>query len=122
MDRFFQGSLDELQKRNPGIETRFRRIDGNTFTAAVYRDGQKEAACTIRLGGGFGNGITYSNSDNMASKSFNASLSVEKDDQKLFLRPLGIAHLGMADNKSARSHEGAAEYFWSLFIEPLQGE
>lgn len=122
MDRFFQGSLGELQKRDPGVEGRFRRIDGNTFTAAIYRNGNKEAACTIRLGGGFGNGITFSNSDNVAGNSFNASLSVEKDNQKLFLRPLGIARFGMVDDKSALSHEGAAEYFWSLLIEPLQGE
>lgn len=119
VDRFFQGSLQELEARNRGIETRHRRIDGNCFTAAIYQNGAKAAACTIRFGGMLG-GLTYSDGDNAAANSCNESLSVEKDDQKLFLRPMGMPHFGMADGNSVLSHEGAAEYLWSLLIRPIQ--
>jgi len=121
MDRFFQGSLKELQSRNEGIEARYRKIDGNTFTASIYQNGEKTASCSIRLGGMMGNGISYSHGDDVTDNSFNESISVENDNQKLFLKALGMPHLGIVEDKSALSQEGAAEYYWALLIEPLQG-
>lgn len=121
MDRFFRGSLSELEKRNNGTETRFRKIDGNTFTATIYRDGTKVAACSVRLGGMPGNGIAYSDGDAAPGGAYNESMSVENDDQKLFLRPLGMAHFGRGQDNETLSEEGAAEYYWSLLINPLQG-
>ncbi|REC94975.1 toll/interleukin-1 receptor domain-containing protein [Kushneria indalinina] len=122
LGRFFHGSLAELQERNAGIETRYRRIDGNCFTAVVYQNGQKKASCTIRLGGMFGNGISYSQGDDAAANTYNESLSVSKDSQKLFLQAMGMPLLNMADSDTNLSQEGAAEYYWSLLIQPLQGE
>lgn len=121
MDRFFQGSLSELEARNPGIQARYRKVDGNTFTATVYRGGAKTAACSIRLGGMVANGIAYSNGDEAPTNSMNESMSVESDDQKLFLRPMGMPHFGLPADRDTLSEEGAAEYYWSLLIQPLQG-
>lgn len=118
--RFFQGSLDELEKRDSRVETRYRRIDANCFTAAVYLNGDKAVSCTIRVGGMLG-GLTYAVGDDAASNSFNESLSVENDDQKLYLRPMGMPHLGVTDSNRALSHEGTAEYLWSLLVSPIQG-
>lgn len=120
-DRFFEGSLQELEARNQGLETRHRRIDGNCFTAAIYHHGDKVSACTIRYGDIFG-GLTYADGDNASANSCNESLSVQKDDQKLFLRPLGMSHLGRGNRNDALSKEGAAEYLWSLLIRPIQGD
>jgi hypothetical protein len=122
IDRFFQGSLAELETRNPQVETRHRKIDANSFVATIYRNGDLAAACTIRLGGLTGNGITLSQGASASPNSFNESLSVEHDDQKLFLRPLGLARPGSRDTERALSHEGAAEYYWSLLLDPLQGD
>lgn len=122
LDCFFQGSLEELEARNTGIETRHRRIDGNCFTATIYQNGQKAAACTIRLGGMVSGGITYSDNDDASENTYNESLSVDKDDQKLFLRAMGMPIFGMLCGYKELSQEGAAEYFWSLLIRPLQGE
>lgn len=119
---FFEGSLAEMQERNPGVEGRFRRIDGNKFTAAIYRDGKKVASCSIRLGG-FGGGIAYSASDDAADNSMNESMSVECDDQSLFLKPMGMSHVMRGDPRERKlSKEGAAEYYWAMLIERLQGE
>jgi hypothetical protein len=121
IDQFFQISLQELEARNTDVETRHRRIDANCFTATIYQNGDKTAACTIRFGGRFG-GLTYAQGDDGAANSFNESLSVQKDDQKMFLRPMGMAHFGATNSNSALSNEGAAEYLWSMLIRPIQGD
>ena len=121
MDRFFQGSLDELQIRHPDIQTRHRRIDANCFTAAIYRNGEKVTSCTVQLGGMLNNGISYANSDNVRHGAYNESISVDNDDQKLFLRPMGMPQIASAGREDALSHEGAAEYYWALLIRPIQG-
>ncbi|TLY34026.1 MAG: toll/interleukin-1 receptor domain-containing protein [Nitrospirae bacterium] len=118
---FFEGSLDELQKRNPGIETNFRRIDANHFTAVAYRHGKELSRCRIWLGNRreFVGGIAYSTDLSHGDNSYNESLSVEDDGYTLFLKPLGMAfrHQG---SESKLTFEGAGEYLWEMFIEPLQ--
>ncbi|MCP3392343.1 hypothetical protein NLM27_26700 [Bradyrhizobium sp. CCGB12] len=42
--KFFENSLQELERRNLGIETDFRRIDANRFTAAVYKAAERSPA------------------------------------------------------------------------------
>lgn len=121
IERFFRGSLEELAKRNDDVETRHRNIDSACFVTSIYLKGDKVGACTIRMGTGAGD-ITYRDGDSGDATSFNESLSVEFDDQKLFLRPLGMRHFGSARDAKSLSKEGAAEYLWSMLIEPLQGE
>jgi hypothetical protein len=121
IDRFFQGSSQELQARNPGIEARYRRVDGNAFVVSIYRTGARVAACGIRLGGMHGRSINYSQGDTAPKNSCNESLSVEADDQKMYLRALMSGHHRGGTMSAGMSHEGAAEYLWSLLIEPLQG-
>lgn len=117
--RYFENSLNELSARNPGIDGNFRRIDANQFTSVIYRDGRAVARCSIFMGTrGFGGGIAYANNDSGAGNSFNESLTVEHDDQSLFLRSLGMSMRGTADQKL--SQEGAAELYWAMFIDPLQ--
>ena len=123
---FFEGSLQELERRNPDIETDFRRIDANHFTARVYRKGKQECGCKIWLGGrrGFVGGIAYRGNgglhDYLDDSSFNEAINVENDGYALFLKPLGMANMGRGGEQML-SQEGAAEYFWGLFIAPLQG-
>jgi hypothetical protein len=118
--RFFEGSLQELNARQPEVDSRFRRIDANEFTATIFRDGRKAGECAIALGGlGSRDGaITYSHDTSARGTSFNEMLSVDADDQTLFLKPLGMAMRSDRDTKL--SAEGAAEFFWSLLIAPLQ--
>ena len=119
---FFESSLTELQARNPGIEGAFRRVDANRFTAAVYRNGQAAARCTIFMGGshGFNNGIAYVQGESTDSNSFNEQLFVEADDQSIFLRSLGFMSSGGRRQDEKLTLEGAAEVYWERFIEPLQ--
>jgi hypothetical protein len=50
--------------------------------------------------------------------SINESLSVVVGEQMLALNPLGMPMRGKRGEHL--SAEGAAEYYWELFIEPLQ--
>lgn len=118
--RFFENSLEELKARNPGYEATFKRIDANRFAASVYRNGTALSRCQIRLGGQFGKGITFSHGVTMNENSINESLSVHADEQSLGLKPMGMPMLGSHDRKSNLSQEGAAEYYWDLFVRALQ--
>jgi hypothetical protein len=114
--KFFENSLGELEQRNSGIETAFRRIDANRFTAAIYRNGKVISRCTIFVGGLAG-GIAYYAGESTSGDTLNESMSVGSDEHELHLRCLGMQR-GGAHNLS---QEGAAEYYWSLLIERLQG-
>jgi hypothetical protein len=121
MAAFFEGSLAEIEVRNRGIRTAFRRIDANRFTAVAYRDGEAKARCKIMLGGMLGNGITYANSDGASDNTMNEMLSVASDDQGLYLDSMGMAHFGRSSApRQHLSFEGAAELYWGIFIEPMQ--
>lgn len=120
--RFFDNSLEELSQRNSEVNGRFRRIDADRFTAIAYRSGHAVARCTIWFGGrrNFAGGIAYSHDDSGGTGSFNESLSVEEDEQALFLKPLGLSFVVRGGQSQKLTQEGGAELFWALFIEPLQ--
>jgi len=122
--RFFENSLEELGNRNPGVEARFKRIDTHSFTAIVYQDGKEVSRCAIHNGGsrGFGQGITYSADTRAIGSSFNEQLTVEADEQSLFLKPGGMRMwtTGRQDQPQHLTFDGAAEYYWEMLMEPLQ--
>lgn len=112
--RYFDNSLTELSGRHAHIQGDFQRIDTHTFHAILYLHGKQVSACAVRLarGGMIGNGIRYS-SELGRSNSFNEVLTVEHDDQSLFLRSMG-------GSKEPLTCEGGAELFWSMLIRPIQ--
>ena len=116
---FFEASLAELQLRHSDVECRYKRVDANTFTGAVFRSGKKMAECSVSLGGGFRQGgITYSSDASSRGGSFNEMLSPDNDDQVLFFKPLGMPSHILAEKKL--SIEQAAEYYWDLLVSRLQ--
>jgi hypothetical protein len=114
--KYFENSLKELSLRNHEIDQNFRRIDANRFTASAYREGEKVCECSVFLGGMTG-GIAYAMRDD-ARSGFNESLSVENDDQSLYFKALGMQSSSRSADKL--SFQGAAEFFWDLFIRPIQ--
>lgn len=116
---YFDGSLLELKARNTEVETNYRRIDANTFSAIIYMNGSEACRCRIWLGekGAFPSGIMYSTGGH--GNSFNESLSVEDDGHTMYLKSLGMGFLQQG-KKDQLSLEGGAEYYWSMFIQYLQ--
>src|SRR5207302_2757082 len=92
MAKFFENSLDELSERNPGVEGTFRRIDANRFSVKIYKHGKAVAQCAIFMGDRFASGIAYSSSE--SDGGYNELLSVDADDQAMYLRSLGMAMRG----------------------------
>ena len=122
MANFFENSLDELGTRNSDIETSYKRIDARRFTAVIYRNGNAESHCQIfhsSLRSTMA-GISYSMSDSPNNNSFNENLSVEEGEQMLFLRPFGLGSWSGTEEGKHLTFEGAAEFYWSKFIGPLQ--
>lgn len=119
VERYFRGSLAELEGRNVDISCRFQRVDAKTFVAAIYRHGAMASECSVHLSAGrpLGASILFSFDASARSSAFNESLSVESDDQELYLKPLGVA---TRQAVSKLSQEGAAEFLWGLLIERLQ--
>lgn len=118
--RFFENSLSELGERNRGYEGVFRRIDANRFFATIYRDGKDVTRGTVYIGGDtWGRGICYVEGETTASNSMNESLSVETDDQTLYLQSMGMTSFG-GHREQKLSQEGAAELLWGILIGRLQ--
>jgi hypothetical protein len=117
--RFFENSLAELAERKPGIEGDFRRVDANRFFATIYRDGKDVAKATVYMGGdSFGRGINYVQGHTTAGNTINESLTVDADDQSIYLKTMGMMSYGQDDRKL--SPEGGAELYWENLIRPLQ--
>lgn len=118
--KFFQGSAQALQARHPEITSEFEQIDSRCFVAVAYRGGRSISECSVRIDGlsSRNSGIAYSNNAAVRSNSYNEMLTVEADKQSLHLKAL----MAMRGNirEEALSQQGAAEYLWGMFIEPLQ--
>lgn len=116
---YFEGSLKELETRNPEIGTRFKRVDSSQFTAAIYVSGSLASSCRIWMDGqGTFGGIAYSASERSYGNSINESLTVDDDSYSLFLKPLFLLMHSHADKQL--TYEGGAEYLWSHLMRPLQ--
>lgn len=117
---YFEGSLGELAARNEAIETDFKQIDGNTFTATIYENGKSKSECSVSLSNGFGgNGIAYSASKSSRGNSFNNMLTISDDGNSLgWSNSFGLGNRRGSDSQLTAA--GAAESFWSILISPLQ--
>jgi hypothetical protein len=120
--KFFENSLDELQTRNPGIETSFKRIDARHFAAVVYQNGAAVSRCKVFIGGlgRTSDSISYSMKDEPSDSSLNESLTVAEGEQMLGFRPLGMWLSGGVRESDTLTFEGAAEFYWSILVDSLQ--
>ena len=119
ISRFFENSLSELQERNEQVESDFRKIDANRFEARAFVGGEEQGFCGIWLGGLSRTEGLFFSFGGMDNGSYNESMSVDDDGCTLFLKPLGMARLGQQHDDEL-TMEGAAEYFWDLFVERLR--
>ncbi|KAB6717012.1 hypothetical protein C8029_06445 [Roseobacter sp. TSBP12] len=71
------------------------------------------------MGGQHMGGIAYTATENADTNGFNENLTVEADEQTLYLRSMGMAHFGQNRDQKL-TFEGAAETYWQMFVQPLQ--
>jgi len=117
---FSDSLLDELKVRNKEVETDFRRVNANRFTATIYSKGKEASRCNIWLGdrSSISSGIMYS-SGSYNNNSYNESLNVEDDGYTMYLKALGM-QFRRQDREEKMTFEGGSEYYWSMFIGYLQ--
>ena len=123
ISKYFEGSLEELKKRNTGVEYRYKKLGDQTFSATLYLGDKTASECMIFYGGGlfFSKSINYSRNISDSRNSYNESLSIGEDGYMLFLQSSALSSIfGKTNPKEKLTNEGAAELFWSMFIEPLQ--
>ena len=122
--QYFQNSLQALQAENAGLQTNFRRVDNVSFEARAYVEGKEASRCGIWQGSFLGSRdeLLYSFEGVSNRNSCNESMSVADDGYTLFLRPFGMAQIGLIGQlqNSKLSLQEAAEYFWSIFIQRLR--
>lgn len=117
--RFFENSLEELTKRNDGLETDFQRRDADAFACSVYQQGRKVCQGGIwRNARGMGGDICYSQSG-ISQNSYNESMSIADNEQLIGFRPLMGGHMS-GQRDQLLTNEGMAEHFWAMFISPLK--
>ena len=110
--------MEEVALRNPELEGRVRRIDGNSFVAAVYRNGAFQNGCRVFLSSSIGE-IGLALGENPSDGSYNEWLTIEHDGYVAGLKPGGM-RMGGSPPGAVLTQEGAAEYFWGILIERLQ--
>lgn len=114
--RFFEGSIEAIGERNPDVTGTFERIDSRRMAALLYRGGAKVAECSVRQDGlGRSNSLAFSHNASAAQGSFNELLSVEADEQSMYLKAMGMSWTGGGGERHL-TQEGAAEFLWDLFI------
>jgi hypothetical protein len=117
--RYFQASLTELERANPGITGRTRMTGDDAFTATAFRDGTRIAECRLRRGTTLSpDTIAFSHGHHISDSSYNELLSVEQTPSALGLKAL-MGHF-RSSPATLLTDEAAASYLWGLFIEPLQ--
>ncbi|WKZ69981.1 MAG: toll/interleukin-1 receptor domain-containing protein [Melioribacteraceae bacterium] len=119
--RYFEGSLEELRKRNTQIKTKLKRVSATSFSAFIYDNGERVAQCSIYYGESSfrSQEIAYSNAAEVNRKSYNETMRIVEDGYTLQLKPLGMQMFGRQQTETY-TQEGAAEYYWSIFISVLQ--
>lgn len=66
-----------------------------------------------------GAGIAYSHSGEDKANSYNEMLTIAENGYTLQLKGFGMPMMGGV-GRDLLSQQGAAEYYWSLLIRPLQ--
>ncbi|APY61125.1 toll/interleukin-1 receptor domain-containing protein [Salmonella enterica subsp. enterica] len=119
--RYFENSLNELNKRHAGLVIDFNRLDTDSFTCAVYINGDKVGQCAIWRGNqhhGMGD-ICYSQG-NVVRNSINESLSLVDNGQSLGFRALmGVFSSGHS-REELLTNEGMSEHLWEMFFGVIQ--
>lgn len=118
--RYFEQALQQLQQQDGDIETEYEAQGSSKFTCTIFIKGKQRAQCRIWIGDGFSrNSILYSDSGRFSDNSFNDSLSVQHDDQTLFLRPMMASMYASQGNTDRQTAEQAAQYLWQRYTHSL---
>lgn len=118
--RYFENSLEELKKRHTGLDVDFQQPNADSFTCAVYINGNKAGQCGIwRSSNSRGIGDICYSQNGVTHNSCNESWSISDNGQVLGFRTLmGFGYSGSKD--TLLTNEGMAEHLWEMFFNPIK--
>ena len=107
----------ETRNQYPHFDYEAERVTTRKAIFTLYENEKQVAQFKVWIGGMFGSdSISFSHGNNIDienNSSFNESLSVEDNDGKLVLKPMGIGMFG-AERNRWMSPKLAAEYLWKV--------
>ncbi len=120
---YFEKALKHLEEYDKSIKTDMIKVNELKFIAKIYLNGELKSQCKIWMGGVFGS-ISYAIGDSYLDinndNSCNDWLSLEEDEEGLYMKSSGMMYLLHNHDKKIRNPKEAGEYFWKSFIEPLE--
>lgn len=116
---FMATSIEELKKRHPNIEGGTQRLDAKRFTAALYKNGKKQSAMTVFVGGMFGAGISFNSTDTGDSSSSNGGFTLQDGPDELRFNA-NLFDFGRSAHPKGLEAIHVAEVLWERLIMPLQ--
>lgn len=120
---YFEASLENLKKANPGCVTRLYNTSDDAFEASIYVNGKRSAFCGVFIEDRVGSaGICYSTNGVGDRNSFNENLTLSdgEGDARLKWRALmGPVYGATEIDTSEMGAADASSYLWSLFVQHL---
>lgn len=116
---FIANSIQELTVRHPSIKGNVQRLDAKRFAAALYKEGKKQSGITVFLGGMFGSGISFNNSDTGDSNLVNGSFSLQEESEELRFNA-NLFDSGRCSQPNGLKPVHVAEAIWERLLIPLQ--
>ncbi len=120
MTNYFEASLKELESVSPHLKARLDRTSTNETYVVIYDNGLKVTQGTLQRKE---HTVQIHDSEGSSPNSFmmgRGTLSLVDDGYQMGYHEGHGFGMGYGQNEKILSHEGAAEYFWSQLIAPLQ--
>jgi len=116
----FSKSCNEIEKDNPEISTRFKRVDAEKMKCVIYVNGEAKAQCGIWINNQHtSRQILISWCSTTIGSSYNEALHVEHDDYDLYLNTMMGFTFGenLPINMTSAM---ASKYLWERFIDQFR--
>lgn len=122
LTRYFENSLSELKKRNPGVDYEFHQLDSNAFSCAIYINGSRVGQCGIWRNNSrsLGVGDICYGQDGITRNSYNECLTINDNGQTLGFRPLMGVYTMSSSREILLTNEGMAEHLWDMFFNQIK--
>ncbi|MGU5664572.1 hypothetical protein, partial [Aeromonas sanarellii] len=123
--RYFENSLSELKKRNPGVDYEFHQQDANAFSCAIYINGNRVGQCGIwrNSSRNYGMGDICYSQDGITRNSYNESVTINDNGQTLGFRPLMGVYTMSSSREILLTNEGMAEREFNFEVQfPIKNQ
>ena len=121
---YFKRGLEQLAASDTEIKADFEMITARKFAAEIYWRGTLKATCEAWWGSGQMSSrwqaINFTHSSSLHRSGITESLSVQNDDQSLYLSGFNSITAHSQRAKNGLTQQEAAEHLWQMFTSSLK--